>query len=723
MKRIFNTITIWTRKLIATKRLVYLVAFAVACTSLFQYNFFTPALSVGMVASKSYLAPKDITFPSDVEYAHLKNVIERTVPTYLSTNSEIPIKQIAEVQTFFTALLEIKNSSTNSQTAITSFLEQQSVVLDPNTISQIIATSVQDIGLIAREVNQLMGSWYRQGILEEMTKIEVIQAKINQNANFEYIRKFGNFVPTILAHYLLPNTFPDLQRRDKEIQESVKKLSVPSKKITKGEYIVYKGEIISPEQFEVLEKFGFTTTQVDLLEMTLLAFLIAALTFLCNYFALIFARRSPTSAFIAVSYVLTLFILSLFLHIALPQQPLLFYLTPLVGIILLFYLLTDLALPLSLLLFSMGIIATIPGQNNDYLIFILISCLVGILAIQRVKSIRDILIAGVILAMTNSIATLFMSFLFYDLSLTSIINTVILAALNGTLSIVTVLLGAVYVAPFFGTLTFYQLLELGDPNHPLLLRLATEAPGTYHHSLLVSQLVECAAKRIGADDHLAKVSAMYHDIGKVLNPNYFIENQKHENPHNKLSPVTSAQRIISHVRDGITLAESYHLPPQIVSAIPAHHGTLKAKYFFAKALQQRGKNVSTDGDITLDHILQDDPLEGEDSDSFIKKFTYPGPKPHTKEQALIMIADAVEASTRALPDKNEATVKSVINTIIKERIMDGQLDDCSLSFRELKAIRSAFLDILKSIYHFRISYDLSSSVHTSKINKKISAEK
>jgi putative nucleotidyltransferase with HDIG domain len=280
----------------------------------------------------------------------------------------------------------------------------------------------------------------------------------------------------------------------------------------------------------------------------------------------------------------------------------------------------------------------------------------------------------------------------------------VLSAFNGIISTVVILIGVAFVAPLFSTLTFYQFLELGNPNHPLLMRLATQAPGTYHHSLLVSQLVEVAAKRIGANEQFAKVCALYHDIGKLKNPDLFIENQKGVNPHEKLSPQVSAQKIISHVVSGIEIAKEYNLPNEVIESIPAHHGTMKTRYFYDLALRSKGKTNLRKNNATLDEILLDETTSN-DNESLERKFTYPGPKPKSKEHALIMIADGVEASVRALVEKTEDKVKAVINTIIKERITDGQLDDCSISFKELKAVRTCFLEMLRSIYHFRVSYD------------------
>ncbi len=243
----------------------------------------------------------------------------------------------------------------------------------------------------------------------------------------------------------------------------------------------------------------------------------------------------------------------------------------------------------------------------------------------------------------------------------------------------------------FGLLIFYEkvfkvttdltLLELSDFNHPLLKELSSKAPGTFHHSIIMGNLSEAAAESIGANSILARVGCYYHDIGKMSKPQYFIENQLDQNnKHNELNPNMSTKIIISHVRDGIEMAKKHRLPQQIIDFIPMHHGTTLVAYFFDKARSSSKEELS-------DHI-----------------YRYPGPKPQTKETGIVMLADAIEASTRTIEDPSPQKLENNIKEVIRKRFMEGELDECDLTLKDLTKIKDSFLKILIGIHHHRLKY-------------------
>ena len=236
----------------------------------------------------------------------------------------------------------------------------------------------------------------------------------------------------------------------------------------------------------------------------------------------------------------------------------------------------------------------------------------------------------------------------------------------------------------FHIITPYGLAELGDHNQPLLKRLQIEAPGTYHHSLMVSTLCEAAAEAIGANPILARVGAFYHDIGKLKRPLFFVENQSYfsiENPHNTLNPRLSKMVITAHPKDGVDLAKEYGLPSIINDFILQHHGEGIAKYFYNQAVQEEGaENVKEE------------------------QFRYTGPKPNRKETAILMLADAVESAVRAMKGATVDQIENIIDKIIVERLNDGQLADSPLTLKDLKVIASTFSRILRGMQHNRIKY-------------------
>ena len=234
-----------------------------------------------------------------------------------------------------------------------------------------------------------------------------------------------------------------------------------------------------------------------------------------------------------------------------------------------------------------------------------------------------------------------------------------------------------------GYTTNIKLLELARMDHPLLKELALNAPGTYHHSIIIGSLVEAAAEAIYANPLLAKVSAFYHDIGKMKKPLYFIENQRNENRHERLTPSMSALILISHVKEGVEMAKAYKLGKEIIDIIKEHHGTSLITYFYQKAKEGEDPEV---------HEIKE------------KDFRYPGPKPQTKEAGLVMLADAVEAACKTIPDPTPAKVKGAVYKIINKIFTDGQLDECELTLRDLNKISEVFTRIMNGIYHSRIDY-------------------
>ncbi|HEX9950539.1 MAG TPA: HDIG domain-containing protein, partial [Rubricoccaceae bacterium] len=236
----------------------------------------------------------------------------------------------------------------------------------------------------------------------------------------------------------------------------------------------------------------------------------------------------------------------------------------------------------------------------------------------------------------------------------------------------------------FGVTTDLTLLELSDTNRPLLKELSVRAPGTFNHALQVANLAEAAADAIGANALRARVGALYHDIGKMLKPEYFVENQRPgENPHESLKPSMSALVIAAHVRDGVDLGRQNRLPTVVLDFIATHHGTSVMEYFFRKAEEQRGP--------------EDTPVDPAD-------YRYPGPRPFTNEQAIVMLADSVEAASRSLDRPTPRRLESLVETIVTSRIESGQLDTCALTFQDVARIKETFLAMLAGIYHFRVRY-------------------
>ena len=327
--------------------------------------------------------------------------------------------------------------------------------------------------------------------------------------------------------------------------------------------------------------------------------------------------------------------------------------------------------------------AAIMGNQLFFFIFAFIGSVVGAHGVARCEQ-RSILVkAGLAVGGINLLMILSYNLISGNPFKMSFLSDLVMGFLGGAFTSVLVLGIAPIIESFFGYTTDIKLLELANMDNPLLKDLILQAPGTYHHSVIVGSLVEAAAKSISANPLLARVSAYYHDIGKLKKPLYFVENAGGESKHDHLTPSMSSLILISHVKDGVELARENHLGQRIAHIIQQHHGTSLISYFYQKAKDKENPEM--------------DPLDEED-------FRYPGPKPQTKEAGIVMLADAVEAASRTLSEPTPSRIKGLVQRIINSIFLDGQLEECELTLKDLQKIEESFSRILTGIFHQRIDY-------------------
>ena len=323
------------------------------------------------------------------------------------------------------------------------------------------------------------------------------------------------------------------------------------------------------------------------------------------------------------------------------------------------------------------------GKSIEIVAYFFIGGVVASMGIRHATQRSTVMKAGLHLGVVNCVVLLSMAAIRGGATLSEPFLIVIGGLLNGVLTAVVTVGVAPLLEMGFGYTTNIKLLELSRMDHPLLKELAVRAPGTYHHSVVIGTLVESAAESINANPLMARVSAYYHDIGKLKMPLYFIENMSGENRHDKLTPSMSALIITSHTKEGVELAKKYGLGKEMIDVIQQHHGTNTIKYFFQKA-----KDQEEPGAPPVDE----------------KNFTYAGPRPQTKEAGLVMLADAIEAASRTLPDPTPAKIQGMTQKIVNRIFTDGQLDECELTLKDLHSITSSFNHVLAGIFHQRIEY-------------------
>ncbi|MDT8318200.1 MAG: HDIG domain-containing protein [bacterium] len=507
-----------------------------------------------------------------------------------------------------------------------------------------------------------------------------------------------NATSNLLNLLIKPNLSLNRDETEKRKAIAVEAVNPVFFQVKEGEMILREGERVDKNHLSKLDALtGKKEGKANYLNALGIFFLIALLIYSFYYFSSKNIRKAALlpkdQLFLGVIFLFTLFVFSFALPVAtalsnafpvIPSHAYQYLFTAAAGVILIRVVLnSEVAIIFSMIISLMA--AIIMNNSLFFAAYSLVGCIAGAQAVRYCKYRVTLIKAGFYVGMTNCLMVLIFMIMSGNITEVDLLGfSLLFAFLGGVISGVVVTGLTPIVEGVFSYTTNFKLLELASLDHPLLKELITQSPGTYHHSWIIGNLVETAAESINANSLLARVSALYHDIGKMKKPQYFFENQKGgKNPHDKLAPSLSALILIGHVKDGMELAREYNLGKEITDIIPQHHGTRLIRFFYQKAKDQEDPDV---------HSVNE------------KDFRYPGPKPQTKEAGLVMLADAVEAVSRTIQDPTPARIQAVVKKIIGEIFVDGQLDECELTLKDLNQIANSFNRILNGIFHARIDY-------------------
>jgi putative nucleotidyltransferase with HDIG domain len=486
----------------------------------------------------------------------------------------------------------------------------------------------------------------------------------------------------LAAAYVAANELIDEGATAEQIAQA--RAEVPPVEVTvrAGQRIVNEGDPITEEQFEMLDALGLTRPAVEVgtvFGQLIVALLIASLLvgYLWRFEPEIWYRNRSVLLFF-----LALAVSAVALRIAADRTLLAFVVPTTATVLLLGILLPGAAA--AVMAVALAVLAGVMNREAlELTVYVLVGGLASLLAITRAERLNAFVRVFFVVAGAN-VAVVLAFGAQEQRDLAAHAQLVGVGVFNALLSVALAAGTFAILGNVFGIMTVFQMLELANPSNRLLRRLLLETPGTYHHSVMVGNLAERAAETIGADPLLARVAAYYHDIGKMKNPLAFIENQAGaHNIHDDLNAETSARIISGHIRDGIDLGYEHGLPVQVIGFIPQHHGTSVMSFFQDKALREAGGRE----DLVDPRI-----------------YRYPGPKPQSREAAILMLADGVEASVRSLDEKDEDSIRAMVDRIVDGRVEDGQLDDADLTLRDISQIKEAFIGQLLGMYHSRIKY-------------------
>ena len=651
-------------------------------------------LQVNDVAPQDILAPYAHSYVSTVLTERAREAAASDVSqVYDPPDSNVARQQLEQLNATLDFIDAVRaDSFATRDTKLTDLAALEDVRLDASTAQAILDmqdTRWESVKAETRSVlEQVMRTEIRPGRIDEARR--TIPALVS----ISLPESQGEIVNKLAPGFVAPNARLNEEQTETTREAARQAVEPVTQSYAAGETIINRGDVVSAIELEALEEFGLLRAPDPWREVAINLLLVVLLG---GTFAL-FAYRTHPKQISNPSLAFTtslLFITSAFaLQVMIPGRTVLPYIYPTATLPILFAVFFSPSMGIFSAVLTGALAGFIAPRGLEMALYVTFGGVLAALMIGRAERLGSFIWAGIAAAVGSAVVIVIFRLPDPATDLVGKVSLMAASIISGILSASLgfgLLLG---IGNAIGITTNLQLIELSRPDHPLLQQILRNAPGTYQHSLQVANLAEQAARAIDANPLLTRVGALYHDLGKSQRPQYFIENQvTGQNVHDQLDPKTSADIILGHVREGLDLARKYRIPESIRSFITEHHGTLETTYQYNEAVEAAG------GDETsLDR----------------RDFRYPGPRPRTRETALLMLADGVEAAARAETPKDEQAIDDLVRWVIEDRMTNGQLDRTNLTLKDLDTIRKSFVSTLKNIYHPRVRYPNSNAKETQK---------
>ena len=650
-------------------------------------------LEEGDVAPQDIRAPRRVTYESAILRAEEQGRAAAAVrPVYTLPDPALARQQLDRARQVLDYLGSVRADT------LASFAQQRGWILAVPELADLPSETLDGLLALPDEgwdrvqletlavIDQAMRRDIREGYLEGAREEVPAQVGLDLSAEETAV------TIALVRHFLVPNSFLDPTATAQAQARAREKVPSVLRTFEANQIIVREGERVEALHIEALDQLGLRQSQVKWTDLTSAGLLaVLATLLLCLYLA----RFASDVLWTGQKFVLLVLLTSLSAlaaRLMVPTGVVLRYLAPAPALAMLASAALGPHAGVATAFFLGGVAGVIADNSLEMATYTALGGLVAALTLRRVERIGALFRAGAFAALAHVAIVVIFRLPQGVAQPGDLLITALSGIVNGGLSASLALGGLFLVGPLFDITTTMRLIELSRPDHPLLQRLLREAPATYHHGLMVANLAEQAAEGIGADALLARVGAYYHDVGKIARPYFFTENQvEGMNPHDRLDPQTSAEVILDHVKDGLELARRYRLPRRLRAFIPEHHGTGWVSFLYDKAVQLAGDAALVNAD----------------------NFRYQGPKPQSKETALVMLADGCEAAVRSARPTSAEGVAEVVNRVIDRRVADGQLSECDLTLHDLEIVRETFISALKGVFHPRIKYPQSEKRPTS----------
>lgn len=602
------------------------------------------------------------------------------VPDQYEIDPQVTSDGEAKVALVFAAIRAAMNSPASYDARATTLAEQCSVygvALDGSAIAAALGATPETINALETQLRSVVDLVMQSGVKREYLEAARAQAG-SKIADLGLVAGESYLLRSISDVAIMANMQFNVTATQARREEAM--AAVPAVEILKGQVVVKAGSLVTADQLSVLQDLGLLRDRPAwgaLLGLALILLLMEGAVALYLY---LFDRQVAES-YRRLALLSLLVILTMVLAGA--ARPFNGFFVPVAAGTMLIAVLIDVPLA-TFMAFILGpFVGLLLGTDLRYAIVALAGGLGGVFAVSRLGQRSDLMRSGLVVGAANTLAIVAVDLLggrgLFDLVT---LKDAMWGAGNGIACAVLTIGCLPFLEDIFGVLTGVKLLELANPDQPLLRRLLMEAPGTYHHSIVVGNLAEAAVAEVGGNTALARVGSYYHDIGKARRPYFFVDNQfGGDNPHDKIAPSLSALIITSHVRDGVAMAEEVGIPREVIDLIQQHHGTSLVSYFYGRATEA-----------------------GEPESVVEADFRYDGPRPETREAAILMLADACEAAVRSLTKATPGRIEGVVRKVIKDRLDDGQLENSPLTLQDLSRIADVFSRVLAGTFHRRVEY-------------------
>jgi len=664
---------------------VYTLIVALGLTLILAFNLFQTSdvsVTLGEPATAVIVAPHTHTYTSNVLTEQARQDAARAVPDqYTTLDLNIGRTQLNLATLTFNYIDTVRADSQANRARKIQYLQAiETVNIDELVAADLLAMNDAEYAVAQQEVLDIIDTVMRQDIKESQLRDAQRAARLQASLNLT--RAQEDVVTSLAPQFIVPNVFLDEAATRSRRDEAAAAVEPIVKTVYKGQVVLQAGEIVDEADVELLTELGLLQVKTDWRSIisvflsTLLAMVIIALFW--QQFEPVIRQNMRYLA--ALASMLWLFAL---IAKVLPAGPTyILYWYPVAAMAMLLTVVFDVYLAVMVTAVMAGLIGFTVANSLELTLYYASGGLLAALTLRDAQRINAFFRAGIVAAV--GYVTIIVAFrLTQDLGTLELLQLLLYGLANGVLSAALTLVGFFVMGSVFKMTTTLQLQELSRLDHPLLQELLRRAPGTYHHSIMVANLAEQAADRVKAQSTLVRVGAFYHDIGKMNNPSYFTENQEGHNPHDMIDPYRSAEIIMSHVTDGLELARRYKLPDRIRDFIAEHHGRRLVKGFYLKAVEQAGGDAE----------------QVEEA-----RFRYPGPRPQSREAGIVMLADAIEATSAALRPNTEKAIEKLVTTIIQDDLREGQLNNSGLTLGDIQMMRESFIETLKGRFHVRVRY-------------------